>query len=110
MNTASAKKRLKETASAAVDSIQAVPRKSATAARVATESMTPNSRKALQSVTPLADSLLSTGQALLASRLSSDLNALLASTEKGRPPSTTKGPTTRYSRRSGAFLRVCSRT
>ena len=83
MNTASAKKRLKETASAAVDSIQAVPRKSAAAARVATESVTANSRKALQSVAPLADSLLTTGQALLASRLSSDLNALLANTVKG---------------------------
>ena len=83
VNTASVKKRLKETASTAVDSIQTVPRKSADAARVAAESVTAKSRKALQSITPLADSLLSTTQALLASRLSGDLNALLANMVKG---------------------------
>ena len=89
---------LKETASAAVDSIQAAPRKSAAAARTAVESVTANSRKALQSVTPLADSLLSTTQALLASRLSSDLNALLAST--------VKGPATIYDRAMDAAFRA----
>ena len=64
-------------------SIQAVPKKSSMAARVAVNSVATGYRKALDSAIPLANGLLSTTQGLLASALSTDLSALIQSMVTG---------------------------
>ena len=73
----------KHLVTSALGSIQAAPKKSSTAVRVALGKMTTGSRKALESATPLANGLLATTQGLLASALSTDLNAFLQDMVKG---------------------------
>lgn len=75
--------RLKNTASAALGSVQAVPRKSSNAARSAVGRVRIGSRQTLESARRHADGLLATTQGLLASALSTDLNGLLASMVDG---------------------------
>ena len=75
--------RVKHRASSFVGSIQAAPKKSSMAARVAVGKITTGSTKALESAIPLANGLLSTTQGLLASALSTDLNALVQNMVKG---------------------------
>ena len=70
-------------ASSVLGSMRAVPKKSSMAARVAVNRVTTGSRKALDSAIPLANGLLATTQGLLASALSTDLNALVQSMVKG---------------------------
>ena len=70
-------------ASSVLGSIRAAPKKSTQALRVATGRVTTGSRKAIDSTRSLAGGLLATTQGLLASALSTDLNALLQSTVEG---------------------------
>ena len=75
--------RVKHGASSVPGSIQAAPKKSSMAVRVAVGKMTTGSKKALDSAIPLANGLLATTQGLLASALSTDLNAFLQDMVKG---------------------------
>ena len=75
--------RAKHRASSVLGSIQAVPKKSSMAVRVAVGKVTTGSKKALESATPLANGLLATTQGLLASALSTDLNAFLQDMVRG---------------------------
>ena len=75
--------RAKHRASSFVGSIQAAPKKSSMAARIVAGRVTTGSRKALDAAIPLANGLLSTTQGLLASALSTDLNALVQNMVKG---------------------------
>ena len=75
--------RVKHRASSVLGSIQAAPKKSSMAVRVAMSKMTTRSRMALESAIPLANGLLATTQGLLASALSTDLNALVQDMVKG---------------------------
>ena len=73
-----------EAAAASVGSaVQTAPRKASDAANAAVERVVAGSGKTLQTVAPLSDWLASTSQGLLASRLSDDLNGLLANMAKG---------------------------
>ncbi|MDD9999768.1 MAG: hypothetical protein OXQ89_18670 [Rhodospirillaceae bacterium] len=89
---------VKRHASSAMDSIQAVPKKSSIATRAAVSRVTADARQALDSAiplvttgprktivaaVPLANWLLTITQGLLASTLSTDLNALLQDMVKG---------------------------
>ena len=70
-------------ASAALDSLRAAQAKASSATRTAAGGVAGTSRRAFESAMPLADWVHSTTQALLASALSHDLNAVLASTVQG---------------------------
>ena len=89
---------VKRHASSALESFQAVPKKSSMAARAAVSRVTSDARRALDSAIPLvttgprkaivaavpmANGLLATTQGLLASALATDLNALLQDMVKG---------------------------
>ena len=76
-------RKLKETASSVLGSVQAVPRKSSNAARSAVSRVRIGSRQTLESARHHANGLLATTQGLLASVLSTDLNGLLASMVDG---------------------------
>ena len=75
--------RAKHRASSILDSIQAAPNKSSVAARAALGNVTAGSRKAMTAAAPVANALLTTTQGLLASALSTDLNALVQDLVKG---------------------------
>ena len=75
--------RLKDTKSAAVGAVQAVPRKSSSAARAAVGRVRSGSKQTLDSARRHANGLLASTQGLLASALSTDLNGLLASMVDG---------------------------
>ncbi len=70
-------------ASSVLGSIRAAPKKSSQAVRAAAGRVTTGSRKAIDSTRSLAGGLLATTQGLLASALSTDLNALLQNTVEG---------------------------
>ena len=70
-------------ASSVLGSVRAAPKKSSRAVRAAAGRVTTGSRKAIDSTRSLAGGLLATTQGLLASALSTDLNALLQSTVEG---------------------------
>ena len=70
-------------ASSVLGSIRAAPKKSTQAVRAAAGRVTTGSKKAIDSTRSLAGGLLATTQGLLASALSTDLNALLQSTVEG---------------------------
>ena len=70
-------------ASSVLGSVRAVPDKSSVAARVAVGKVTKGSRKAVDAAMPLANGLMATTQGLLASALSTDLNALVQNMVKG---------------------------
>lgn len=70
-------------ASSVLGSIRATPKKSSQAVRAAADRVTIGSRKAIDSTRSLAGGLLATTQGLLASALSTDLNALLQNTVGG---------------------------
>ena len=78
-----AMKKVKDTASTVLDSARSAPRKASSATRAVANKVTGASRKTLESAAPLADWVLSTGQGLLVSELSRDLNGLLANAVKG---------------------------
>ena len=70
-------------ASSVLGSVRAAPKKTSQAVRAAAGRVTTGSRKAIDSTRSLAGGLLATTQGLLASALSTDLNALLQSTVAG---------------------------
>ncbi|MDE0648933.1 MAG: hypothetical protein OXI12_01140 [Gammaproteobacteria bacterium] len=70
-------------ASSVLGSVRAAPKKTSQAVRAAAGRVTTGSRKAIDSTRSLAGGLLATTQGLLASALSTDLNALLQSTVEG---------------------------
>ena len=70
-------------ASSVLGSVRAAPKHSSQAVRAAAGRVTTGSRKAIDSTRSLAGGLLATTQGLLASALSTDLNALLQSTVEG---------------------------
>lgn len=73
----------KDLASSVVGSIRDAPTKSSTAVRHAVGMVTSGSRKAIESAVPTANGLLATTQGLLASALSTDVNALVQNMVKG---------------------------
>lgn len=75
--------KLKTAAGLVQGAVQAAPRKTSNAANAAVDRVVAGSGKALQTVTPVSDWLLSASQGLLVSCLSSDLNELLANMVKG---------------------------
>ena len=75
--------RARRRAAAALGSVQAVPGKSLKAVRTAAGNVATGSRKAVRSAAVAANGLLATTQGLLASALSSELNALLQDTVSG---------------------------
>ena len=76
-------KGVERSASAALDSLRGAPGMASSAARAAAGGEAGASRRALESAMPLAEWVHSTTQALLASALSHDLNAVLASAVQG---------------------------
>ena len=73
----------KDLASSVVGSIRDAPTKSSTAVRHAVGTVTKGSKKAIESAVPTANGLLATTQGLLASALSTDVNALVQNMVKG---------------------------
>lgn len=73
----------KDIASSVVGSIRDAPAKSSAAVRHAVGSVTSGSKKAIESAIPTANGLLATTQGLLASALSTDVNALVQNMVKG---------------------------
>jgi len=74
---------LRRLASSVLSSIRGAPKKSTRAVRAAAGRVTSGSRKAMDATRSLAGALLATAQGLLASALSTDLNAMLQSMVAG---------------------------